>query len=305
MGLSPDALPQACCSGGTPLLSSIELPATGVGTLQLALTYEYNALRDVLAGSTQLADDSRRRTTHAILLETNYGLTSFLSISLLLSAVRQGRFVQSPVSGAGSTLQLSGPGDAVLLLKHNLLDADILSQRQLSIGVGTKIPLGASTRTHNGILVPADMQPGTGAWDAVFWLYASQGFVPDLPLTVFATATYRLTGTNHRYGPQQEGYEFGNEFVGSLGAGFRTDTPFDLSLSFRVRNVTPDKFGGFQISNTGGTWITVLPGINLKLTESLIVRASGQFPLYRNLEGTQLTTSYTAGLTAFYTVHGI
>jgi len=300
--LSQKGRSQACCSGGTPLLSSIELPAARVGTFQLALTYEYNTLGDVLAGSTRLNDNSRRRTTHSALLETNYGLASFLSLSLLLSAVRQERTVQSPVSGEYASLRLSGVGDAIILLKHNLLNADILSQSQISIGVGAKIPLGASTTRHNGILAPAEMQPGSGAWDAVFWLYASQGFVPDVSLTVFATATYRLTGTNQRYGNGLEGYRFGNEFVGSIGAGYRTDTPFDFSLSVRIRNVAADRFADFAISNTGGTWITILPGVNLALSDALTARAFGQFPLYRNLEGTQLTTTFTAGLTLFYTL---
>ncbi len=55
---------QACCSAGTPLLSSLELPATPKGSWQFALTYEYNTLKNVLSGTEKLDDDTRERLTY-------------------------------------------------------------------------------------------------------------------------------------------------------------------------------------------------------------------------------------------------
>jgi hypothetical protein len=291
---------QACCSAGTPLLSSLELPSTSAGTLQLALTYEYNTLRDVLSGSSTLNDDSRRRTTHSLLLETSYGFTSFLTASVLLTVVQQERSIRSSFDGGESFLQTRGVGDAIVLLKYDLIRANIINQLDVSIGAGAKIPLGRSNLTTDGILLPADMQPGTGAWDGILWGYVSQGFVPTLPLNVFASASYRYTGSNARYGSNQEGYTFANELVANLGVGFRTDTELDFSLVIRFRQTTSDRFAGSDIPNTGGRWLSAVPGINIKVLDNLAVRASGQIPVYRNLDGTQLTTSYTASVTVFY-----
>ena len=303
IGISPPAWSQACCSAGTPLLSSLELPSTFAGALQLALTYEYNTLRDVLSGSSTLNDDSRRRATHSLLLESSYGFTSFFSTSVLLTIVQQERSIRSSFDGSESFLKTRGIGDAIVLLKYNLIHANIINQLDLSFGVGTKIPLGMSNLTSDGILLPADMQPGTGAWDGILWGYFSRGFVPTLPLNVFASASYRYTGSNARYGSNQEGYTFGNELVANVGVGFRTDTELDFSLVLRLRQTTSDRFAGSDIPNTGGRWLSAVPGVNVKVLDNLAVRASGQIPVHRNLEGTQLTTSYTALVTVFYTLN--
>jgi hypothetical protein len=302
-GCTANIRAQACCSAGTPLLSSLELPATDRGTLQFGFTYEYNALRDVLSGSSRLHDDSRQRSTHSLLLETSYGLTSSLSASVLLTVVQQERRIQSVVDGGDSFVKTRGVGDAIILVKYRLIRANVVNQLDASIGAGIKVPLGRSHLTINGILLPADMQPGTGAWDGVLWGYLSQGFIPTLPLNLFLSASYRYTGSNARYGSNQEGYTFGNELVANLGVGFRTDTELDFSLAMRFRITTSDWFAGENIPNTGGQWVYAIPGVNVKVLDNLTVRASGQIPVYRNLDGTQLTTSYTASVTRFYALN--
>ncbi|MCZ6777010.1 MAG: hypothetical protein O7D34_11200 [Ignavibacteria bacterium] len=299
-GFSQSSWAQACCSAGTPLLSSLELPSTARGNLQFALTYEYNALLDVLSGTRTLEDDTRRRVTHSVLLETSYGLSSTFSVSALLTLVQQERRIVSPFDGTESQLSARGIGDAVVLFKHSLVPLNIFSQLEVTIGGGAKIPLGSSTLTSGGILLPADMQPGTGAWDGILWAYGSKGFLPTLPLNIFATTSYRFTGVNDRFGGEHEGYKFGNEFIVSVGVGYRTDMLLDFSLHFRFRHTTPDQFGGSGIPNTGGDWFYLIPGINVKSSPNLTFRASGQLPVYRNLKGTQLTTSFTASLTIFY-----
>ncbi|MGH2568566.1 MAG: hypothetical protein ACRDGA_09520 [Bacteroidota bacterium] len=296
---SAKGLAQACCSAGTPLLGSLEFPSTPAGIWQLTLTYDYNVLRDVLSGTQTLVDDSRRRVTHSLLWETSYGISSLFSISILLTAVQQERAI-SPESQSESLLHTRGVGDAVALIKYALIPLTLPSQQEVTIGAGGKIPLGASTLTSHGVLLPADMQPGTGAWDGILWIYASQGFVPRVPLNLFVIASYRLTGTNERYGTDQQGYRFGNELVASVGGGYRTDSNVDYSLTLRYRRVVPDQFGGSEIPNTGGIWLSLLPGLNVTLSDDLTARSSALIPLYRNLNGTQLTTSYGATISLFY-----
>jgi len=295
-------LAQACCSAGTPLLSSLELSTTPIGSWQFALSYEYNALRDVISVTRHLDDYSRRRTTHSALLEVSYGLTRSFSVTTLWTLVQQERRISTPGTH-GEFVRSRGLGDAVLLLKYNIVPLNIVSQREISFGIGSKIPLGRSSLTSNGILLAADMQPGTGAWDGLLWAYASQGFLPKFPLNLFLTASYRFTGTNDRYEiTNQKGYRFGNELVASLGTGYRTDTPFDFSVLLRYRWVTADRFSSSEVPNTGGEWIYLHPGVNLKLSNDLSFRVSGQVPLYRDLQGTQLTTSYTVSLSIFYSL---
>lgn len=205
-------------------------------------------------------------------------------------------------SPSGSALRTRGLGDALVLFKYALIPLTIPSQQEVTIGVGGKIPFGASTLTSRGILIPADMQPGTGAWDGILWAHASQGFIPRAPLTLFVTASHRLTGTNERYVVDEQGYKFGNEMFLSVGAGYRTDDKMDYSLVFRYRRAGPDVFGDFEIPNTGGVWLSLLPGLNVDIVGGLTAHASVLIPLYRNLNGTQLTTTSTATISLFYTI---
>jgi hypothetical protein len=78
----------------------------------------------------------------------------------------------------------------------------------------------------------------------------------------------------------------------------------DFSLATRFRHVDADRFSASTIPNTGGIWVLAVPGMNVKLLHNLTIRASGQIPLYRRLSGTQLTTSYTASVSVFYSING-
>ena len=286
---------QACCSAGVPLLGSLELSATPVGNWQFSLTYEYNYLNDVLSGTEEITDDFRERTVHSALFETSYGFARHFSASLLLALIQQEREIGATfVHGTTDFLRTRGAGDAVFLIKYSLIPLTMANQREIAIGLGPKFPLGRSGLTTNGVLVPPDMQPGSGAWDGILWAYFYQGFLPKTTANIFSTISYRLTGTNNDL------YRFRNEFTANLGTSYRTNYPFDFSLAVRFRQVQADRRNDFEIDNTGGTWISAIPGVNIKFKKDWSLRLSGQIPLYRELKGTQLTTSYRISTSLFY-----
>ncbi len=282
---------QACCSAGTPLSGSLELPATPVNQWQNMMTYQYNSLQDLVAVSNELSDDSRERSVHSILIESSYGLSKSLSLSALLTLVQQERRIDTQFAGT-DFLRARGLGDAVLLLKYVLLPGTVFSQRTITIGIGPKIPLGDFNRKSNGIYLPYDMQPGTGAWDGMIWGHYYQGFRP-FPVHFVATTVYRVTGESNR------GYEFGNELVMNAGIGYQNQNLLDGSLLLRFRQVGPDKFDGNHIANTGGRWLYLNPGMNINVSPGVALRFSGQIPLYRRLNGDQLTTTYRISVSSF------
>ncbi|GMR24789.1 MAG: hypothetical protein BMS9Abin39_0057 [Ignavibacteria bacterium] len=301
--IADESFPQACCSAGSPLLGSLDVSNTSEGILQVGLTYEFNSLQDVYARTVRLDDDFRERRVNSFLLVVNYGLTERISLSTLFTFINQSRNISS-LGDLTSRLNTGGLSDGIILVKYNFIPLSLIDQIELTLGVGAKLPIGNSTLRSDGILIPADMQPGTGAWDGVLWGYFSKGFMPALPLNGFLNVSYRLNGTNNRFGDNfQQGYTFGNELFVNLGAGYRTDTFFDFTIMLRFRNTTPDKFDGGQIPNTGGNWLYFVPGVNGKISDQLTARLSGQIPLYRNLTGTQLTTTYTASIGLFYNIN--
>ncbi len=301
--LTAEIFPQACCSAGSPLLGSLDIASSGDGELQIGITYELNSLQDVYAGTVRLDDDLRERTVNSFILEANYGLSKRISLSALFTFVNQNRNT-STYGNISSRLNTSGLSDGIVLVKYNIIPLTLIEQIEFTLGAGLKLPIGNATLRSDGILIPADMQLGTGSWDGVLWGYFSKGFVPVIPINIFANVSYRLNGTNNRFGDSfQQGYAFGNELFINLGAGYRTDTFFDFTLMFRFRNTEPDIFDEGVLPNTGGSWLYFVPGINGKISDRLTARLSGQIPLYRDLTGTQLTTTYTASLGLFYNIN--
>ncbi|MBK7381613.1 MAG: hypothetical protein IPJ03_21985 [Ignavibacteriales bacterium] len=297
--LTAEVFPQACCSAGTPILGSLETSTTQKNSLQLSFSYDFNLLQSVYEGSIKLDDNLRERITHSSLFEFSYGFTDKFTFTSLFTFANQRRTVTS-ISGSKNLISSFGVGDAVVLFKYELISQTLLDQNQLAVGVGPKIPLGQSDKTANGILLPADIQPGSGSWDIIFWAFYSHGFMPSIPLNFFVTSSYKINSENKRFANSEAGYKFGNEFVSTIGVGYRTDLFFDASLSFRFRTTTNDKFDNENVPNTGGYWLYLIPGINMKIIDQLTLRLAAQVPLYRYLKGTQLTTTYSVSGSFFY-----
>ena len=285
---------QGCCSSGAPLLGSMELGTTKAGFWQLAFSYRFNTLDDLYLGTKALDKNFRQRRTRSVATEINYGLGLGFTANALLTFVQQERTIQPAFSGGSEDfMQLRGLSDIILMLKYSLLIPNIVSQSEISFGAGTKLATGTHNKTRNNILVSYDLQPGSGATDAILWGYFSQGFLPKR-YQINGVATYRITGTNNL------DYRFGNEFVGSMGISYRINNNFNISNLFRYRHTTADRFLSSDIPNTGGKWLYLIPGINLPLGNEITLRASVEIPIYRDLNGIQLTTTYAFSFSAFY-----
>jgi hypothetical protein len=295
-------LAQACCTAGTPLLGSLEMTTAPRGALQFGLTFEHNSLKDVFDGNNQLLNPERERISESALLEVNYGISNRLSITGMFSFISQERTI-STLSNTENTLSARGIGDIVLLSKYSLIEFDIFDKQILSFGSGIKFPIGSSSLKNKGILLPADMQPGSGSWDGIFWGFYSVGdfLFPDLIL--LSNVSYRLNGNNDRFESSSKGYRFGNEFIVSVGISYPLISNFDFSTILKYRNTQNDSFGNQNIPNTGGNWIYFFPGITYYLNEQISTRLDGELPIFTNVSGTQLTTTFTASVSFFYTIN--
>ena len=283
-----------CCSGGVPVSGTIGASTSDKGQTKLSLIYDLNVLNDLFEQRVNLNDKSRERRTHSILTEINYGFTDRISFTGLLSFVRQERRIQA-ISGFDNNTFTRGVGDAMLLFKYRIIRASLTKNVQWSIGLGPKIPLGSSTKVDNqGISLPADLQPGSGAWDALFWTVFDRYHLFVKNLTFTSMITYRLTGVNQTY-LGDERYRFGNELAVNIFPTYRLNTNwmmFDFGLGVRYRNQIEDQFNDQYFPNSGGDFISVIPNFALNPSPNLAFKISANLPVYRNVSGTQLTTSY-------------
>ncbi|WP_299552020.1 hypothetical protein [Seonamhaeicola sp.] len=289
---------QTCCSGGIPLSNNLGLPISEKGTLQLGLNYDYNNLNTLNNGTKNLDDNSRLRITHSVLLNTGYAITNNFSVEGLFTWVNQRRKITQ--FGNENLDQTSGIGDAVLLLKYNFPEL-IGKNTGFAIGAGTKIPLGSSTETNDqGITLNADLQPGSNAWDIIYWLSASKSFDFRPTFNISSRIIYRSTGTNNTYF-NDSSYKFGNElqvFLNFSDEYTLFKTLINPSISFKYRDADQDQIDGFNLDNTGGSWVSVIPNFSFNIASNMAFSSRAEIPVYNNVDGTQLTPTFriTTGL---------
>ena len=142
--------------------------------MQLGLSYDYNNLNTLKAGWNRLADDSRRRTTQSILLNWGLSISEKLAVEGIVSYLQQERRITQVVGT--DIARASGFGDAVVLLNYTLFSSPDQSS-SFRIAGGVKVPLGDFNRTNDlGLILNAELQPGSGAWDFILWSQWTQTF---------------------------------------------------------------------------------------------------------------------------------
>lgn len=266
---------------------NLGLPISDVGTLQVNLSYDLNNLKTLKQGTTKLDDDYRQRQTHSALLEFGYSVSSKISIDGFFSFVRQERLIQNPGTPENFTFS-QGIGDAVVLFKYKLIDG-------LVVGYGLKAPLGSSNELRkDGVPLGADLQPGSGAWDQLFYSSFSRELKPRPSFSYFGTAIYRLTGKNNNYLGGST-YEFGDELQLIAGVSDRIilgSVLLDPSIKLRFRNVERDQFDANATPGSGGTFLFINPGVSWQITTSIAYQANVELPLYARVNEAQLAPTF-------------
>ena len=288
--LSLSASPAAattCSCANVPLLGTMELATPGDGKWFLATTYEFHDASELVSGSSTVPDATGRdRTSEALVVELSRGLGGKFSFSAMLAAVNHGRSV------GGVTDEVTGLGDAIVMLKYSPAMISLYSRNALPFGVGAQLPVGENAATRGGIVLAEDLQPSTGAYAGIFWVYAARAMNESAGARVYASATYTNNGENDR------DYQFGHSTTVSLGASYQTQAPWGFNLEMLYRHADRDRRASADIPNTGGEWLDLVPAVQYHISDSMAVRASGRIPLTRNLnDQLQFTTRYAIRLT--------
>lgn len=293
---------QACCSGGSPISSNIRLNQIDTSNISIGFTYEYNFLKDLVNGTQKLEDSNRSRVNHAYFTNLRVNVNPKLNVSVLLPFLTQieNVFSQNEITFSRS---VSGISDVVFLFQQELYKK---KNTQIYGGLGIKLPTGTNTRLReNGVLLAADLQPGTGSWDFIPAIQIYQQNILG-PFWDFAfSASYRMTTVADRLNGTQK-YQFGNELLirgGPYHDLFLFEKLSKLGLQFGLRNTLADQTNDFDTPNTSGTWFNFIPSFQYYVSKNLNVVLNGEVPLSRNLRGTQLTTSYRIGISFNYVIY--
>lgn len=289
---------QTCCSGGVPISSNLGMPIEDPHVLQMNLSYDLNTLNTLKTGREVIKDRNRTRRTHSLIWEASYGFSKRFSADLLLSYVRQERTVNN--FNKSERTSSEGFGDATVLLKYEVIRK---VNYGLSSGLGIKLPTGSSTKVNeDGITLNADLQPGSGATDFLFWSHFSSQWKNRPSATIFATLIFATKGHNKTYLGVQD-YKFGDELQAIVGLGDRillANQIFDPSLAFRYRNAASDQNNDVLVPSTGGNWLFVSPSISWWPNPNISWNVNIELPLLANITGTQVSPTLRFNTGIYY-----
>lgn len=284
------AVASTCSCAGVPLLGAMELATPGGNQWFLAGTYEFHDVSELVSGSDTVPNPTGRdRTSEAFVFEASRGFGERWSVSTMVSTVHHERTV------GGIHDSASGIGDGIVLLKYTPVTISLYSKNAVSFGIGARVPLGEDSADRNGITLAEDMQPSTGAYGSLAWLYAARALNESRGARIYASTTYADNGSNDR------DYRFGNETTVSIGGSYQTQTPWGFNVELAYRHTERDQRGQVTIPNTGGNWLDIIPSAQYHVTETLAIKASAKIPVARDLnDQLQFTTKYALRVSLSY-----
>jgi hypothetical protein len=289
---------QGCCTVGASSLGGFEGGVLREDALVVTINYQFNSLTRTYQERARIPDPQRRTASVSYFtLAGEYGLQPRLSLFASLPFADKSREIT--VNNALSRFDemakfgASGVGDAMVLIKYQLIAPRMLSPFELAIGGGASLPTGSFTKEHGNSQLSIDLQPGTGAAALIAWVYAMRS-IPQNGILLAATARYRYAGTNF------DGYRFGDEYIVVLRGEYSINENFGASLQVRSRFAMQDHANRRILSATGGTYHDLMPSVGYGDGPSRLV-VFIQLPMYRNVRGIQLSTAYLLGVEYNYT----
>ncbi len=274
--VSGPALACSVCACGDPLLGSSD-PAAISGRLRLQLDVEY--LR-VDAGNEQDPAFTDELTQWSYRLNAVYRPIDALSLTATLPLVEKdmrmvGRGMSMPMSDA------TGLGDVEVAARYVLWRAVNLGTgrvHELAVTAGTSAPTGANDARAGGERIDEHGQPGTGAWGP----FAGVSYRLEQGKWLgFASLSGRVRSENGH------GYRYGSAALWSVHGQYFPTKRVVLDLGLDGRSAAADEGSGAAVPNTGGTVLSIAPGVYANVVGAAWLFVRGQVPVWKDFRGAQ------------------
>lgn len=288
-----------CCSPGNPVGGTSALGVLDKGSAKLFLNYKYGYSGNYYEGS--------KPTSSQFIKDGNYnygGINLLFGISDRLTAeLETGYFLnktQNFVEGVLPEQQIgSGITDINLGVKFNFYK-NKNKELEITSGGGVKVPLGSHNQTNNGVLVPYDLQPTSGATDFIHNLFLYKGLLP-LHLRFFLINRMDFKGKN------KEQYRYGNFYTTSFFISYSLSDHWIFLTQFRSeireRDTRPSSGNGIQqkdgresIIVTGSKKIFAIPQATYVFSKNWAASVLIDIPLYQYYNNKQLASTYAVSL---------
>lgn len=181
---------------------------------------------------------------------------------------------------------LNGIGDMVILARYTILQEMSSLFYKINIQAGSTIPTGSiDSRDEFKYLLHPHLQNGTGTSTLLFNV---NGFLSEENRSV--TASIMIGKPLNSKNKYQEGLGISYDLIyrHQFKPTFLSSESFiTTNIGFLGKNIGIEKYNNIKIEDSGGTYIFGVVGTSFLVYENIIFEVNGQFPIYKNLNGTQ------------------
>ncbi len=188
----------------------------------------------------------------------------------------------------------SGAGDLKLLAKYQFFQKDTRNStlRMTFLG-GIKLPTGKYNASDAEGPLPRPLQLGSGSFDIL-----------GGPIITYVKDRLGINAeVNFRKNTEADNYQFGDILSTNFVLGYRIlprvyetyPSPYITAfLELLSQFSGNDQENRVKLGNTGGKLVLISPGIQYVLSRTFLLEASFQFPIFQELNGTQLAFDFSS-----------
>lgn len=298
--LATSALGQNCCTGGSPLANNLNLSNLDSG-LSVQIVFDQNNMSDFVSNNEILDDDSYVRYNSSLFFQLSWAIKKDFSLGLMLNHSKH--FLNRKSINVGRETESKGIGDLVFITNYNFWQK---GKHSAQLGAGVVLPTGRNDVKDKDfdIILPWDLQPAYGGWGGLVMVQYQNGRVLVDNLNYFGLLVYQHLFENKKPETSQifkQGAEY--QFYQGLGYNiFLNQLVISPQLGLRFRYTNQDRINHTLVESSGGIWLFNMIGLNVLLSQNLTFMAAYENPIYRNLNGSQLTTSnrFRVGIHMFF-----
>jgi hypothetical protein len=186
----------------------------------------------------------------------------------------------------------NGIGDLNLQVR-TVLWKDAITRIQLAGIGGITIPVGVFDLVENGVKLPVQLQPSSGAVKYQAGLFAFKEF-SSLQMGLFAQfqAEFAQTINSANFN-----YHYGNYYLAALGSSVKINKILSAAIQVRgeIREMA-EREGNQIIETTGSKVVFLSPQCTFRISQSWSASFVPMFPVYKYYNGVQLANNWSFAL---------
>lgn len=287
--LSAGKLHAQCCAMGNPFNNAAVNAGADEKNLQVSLTYKYGYYETYFRERVRLINYGMYReiSYQYLALNFSYGITKRLGVEheagyFISKAPRLADPELDKFANAGY-----GFSNATLSARYAFL---VIPAKQLRFdaALGLRYPFSQKSQRVNGIELPVEAQPSTGAFGGVMYIQAGKRFER---FNLALQQRYEFNTRNYNR------YTFGDAHITTFSASGDLNRYLSGLLLFRNEVRGSDKTGNnARLASQGSHLIIVAPQLSIRPYRDFQLSIFSDIPVYRRYFGEQISSRYALGI---------